>query len=191
MKEIRVEVKIKNNMIYEAIYPIFGSISKFCKATGLNNSKVGALINLRASPMWNGYTKTARKLAEICGYSCEELYPMEMYRNLIKEKIVKTISLNSALIYEENRRIASGEINESIDIRGMCIKSEVRKVINTLSPKQYYTIRRRFGIGDNIERTLEEVAEDMSLSRERVRQIEAKAIRILRHPSRSKSLRII
>ncbi|MEW6002809.1 MAG: sigma-70 family RNA polymerase sigma factor [Nitrospirota bacterium] len=69
------------------------------------------------------------------------------------------------------------------------LKSHIKKIIYTLSPKETDIIRKRFGIGHDSPYTLEEVAQDFDVSRERIRQIEAKAIRKLRHPVRSRKLK--
>jgi RNA polymerase primary sigma factor len=66
---------------------------------------------------------------------------------------------------------------------------QTRKVLATLTPREEKILRMRFGVGDNSEHTLEQVGNDFSLTRERIRQIEAKALRKLRQPSRAKTLR--
>ncbi len=76
---------------------------------------------------------------------------------------------------------------ESVVNKDLC--ENVRKVLATLSPREEKVIRMRFGIGEKAEYTLEEVGQDFEVTRERVRQIEAKALRKLRHPVRSKNLR--
>jgi RNA polymerase primary sigma factor len=68
-------------------------------------------------------------------------------------------------------------------------RREVEKILSTLSEREAQIIRLRFGIGTGYPRTLEEVGRIFNVTRERVRQIEAKAIRKLRHPSRSRPLR--
>ena len=68
-------------------------------------------------------------------------------------------------------------------------RGEVEKVLSTLTDREAKIIKLRFGIDSGYPRTLEEVGRIFRVTRERVRQIEAKAIRKLRHPSRSKSLR--
>ncbi|HOT01152.1 MAG TPA: sigma factor-like helix-turn-helix DNA-binding protein, partial [Acidobacteriota bacterium] len=62
-------------------------------------------------------------------------------------------------------------------------------VLRTLTPRESEVIKMRFGLGDGSEHTLEEVGKKFNVTRERIRQIEAKALRKLRHPSRSKKLR--
>jgi RNA polymerase primary sigma factor len=62
-------------------------------------------------------------------------------------------------------------------------------VLSSLTPREERVLRMRFGIGMNTDHTLEEVGQQFSVTRERIRQIEAKAIRKLKHPSRSKKLR--
>ena len=64
-----------------------------------------------------------------------------------------------------------------------------RKVLATLTPREEKVLRMRFGIGEKADHTLEEVGKDFSVTRERIRQIEAKALRKLRHPTRSKKLK--
>jgi len=63
------------------------------------------------------------------------------------------------------------------------------KVLATLSPREEQVLKMRFGIGERGNHTLEEVGQDFAVTRERIRQIEAKALRKLRHPSRSRILK--
>jgi RNA polymerase primary sigma factor len=67
--------------------------------------------------------------------------------------------------------------------------STTRKVLATLTPREEKVLRMRFGIGEKSDHTLEEVGQDFDVTRERIRQIEAKALRKLRHPSRAKLLK--
>jgi RNA polymerase primary sigma factor len=69
------------------------------------------------------------------------------------------------------------------------LAEQTRKVLATLTPREEKVLRMRFGIGEKADHTLEEVGQDFEVTRERIRQIEAKALRKLRHPSRSKRLR--
>jgi RNA polymerase primary sigma factor len=69
------------------------------------------------------------------------------------------------------------------------LKEQTASVLQSLTPREEQVIRMRFGIGDGSEHTLEEVGQRFSVTRERIRQIEAKALRKLRHPSRSRKLK--
>ena len=75
-------------------------------------------------------------------------------------------------------------------IIAMDLVEQTRKVLATLTPREEKILRMRFGIGEKAEHTLEEVGDDFAVTRERIRQIEAKALRKLRHPSRGKALRV-
>jgi RNA polymerase primary sigma factor len=86
----------------------------------------------------------------------------------------------------EDKKIASpgkAAMNRSL-------QEQTRKTLSTLTPRQEKIVRMRFGIGEKADHTLEEVGQDYNLTRERIRQIEEKALRKLRHPSRSEKLRI-
>ena len=69
------------------------------------------------------------------------------------------------------------------------LAQHTRELLATLAPREARVLRMRFGIGERANRTLEEVGQDFDVTRERIRQIEAKALRKLRHPSRSRSLK--
>jgi RNA polymerase primary sigma factor len=69
------------------------------------------------------------------------------------------------------------------------LSEQTRKVLATLTPREEKVLRMRFGIGEKSDHTLEEVGNDFDVTRERIRQIEAKALRKLRHPTRSRKLK--
>ena len=71
----------------------------------------------------------------------------------------------------------------------MLLKEQLRDVLGTLTPREEKVLALRFGLEDGRPRTLEEVGKEFDVTRERIRQIEAKALRKLRHPSRSKKLK--
>ncbi len=71
----------------------------------------------------------------------------------------------------------------------MNLRATTTRVLASLNPREERILRMRFGIGMNSDHTLEEVGQKFSVTRERIRQIEAKALRKLKHPSRSRVLR--
>ncbi len=86
--------------------------------------------------------------------------------------------------FVEDESIKSPTDNAAQDI----LKSQLLQVIETLTPREQKVIRLRYGLDDSHPRTLEEVGKEFNVTRERIRQIEAKALRKLRHPNRSKKL---
>ncbi len=80
-------------------------------------------------------------------------------------------------------------INPSDAIVNLNLAEQTRRVLSTLTPREEKVLRMRFGIGEESDHTLEEVGQDFNVTRERIRQIEAKALRKLRHPSRSVRLK--
>lgn len=80
-------------------------------------------------------------------------------------------------------------INPSFAMSNLNLVNQTRKVLATLTPREEKVLRMRFGIGEESHHTLEEVGQDFNVTRERIRQIEAKALRKLRHPSRSGKLK--
>jgi RNA polymerase primary sigma factor len=69
------------------------------------------------------------------------------------------------------------------------LREQLCEVLHTLTPREEQVLKLRFGLEDGRQRTLEEVGQQFNITRERIRQIEAKALRKLRHPSRSKKLK--
>jgi len=85
----------------------------------------------------------------------------------------------------EDRAVAS-PVEAVINLN---LKEQTQKVLKTLSPREEMVLKMRFGVGDGSEHTLEEVGQSFAVTRERIRQIESKALRKLRHPSRSQRLK--
>jgi len=69
------------------------------------------------------------------------------------------------------------------------LKEQIEDVLSTLTPREQRVLQLRFGLEDGRSRTLEEVGKEFNVTRERIRQIEAKVLRKLRHPSRSRKLK--
>jgi len=119
--------------------------------------------------------------------------PVDKVRKVLK--IAKEpISLETPIGEEENSHlgdfIEDKKVLSPIDsVVKKDLKDQTMKVLGTLASREEKVLRKRFGIGLDSEHTLEEVGQDFAVTRERIRQIEAKALRKLRHPSRSKKLR--
>ena len=119
--------------------------------------------------------------------------PVEKVRKILK--IAKEpISLETPIGEDEDSHLGDfiedkGVVSPSDAVISMNLSDQTRKVLATLTPREERVLRLRFGIGEKSDHTLEEVGQDFEVTRERIRQIEAKALRKLRHPSRAKRLR--
>ena len=119
--------------------------------------------------------------------------PLEKVRKVLK--IAKEpVSLETPVGDEEDSSLGDfiEDTNALIPVDAAvqtALKSSTTKVLATLTPREERVLRMRFGIGMNTDHTLEEVGQQFSVTRERIRQIEAKALRKLKHPSRSRQLK--
>ena len=103
------------------------------------------------------------------------------------------ISLETPIGEEEDSHLGDfiedrGVVSPSDAVININLKEMTEQVLNTLTPREERVIKMRFGLEDGTEHTLEEVGQNFAVTRERIRQIEAKALRKLRHPSRSRRL---
>jgi RNA polymerase primary sigma factor len=119
--------------------------------------------------------------------------PLDKVRKVLK--IAKEpISLETPIGEEEDSHLGDFIEDKSVTspseaVISVNLAEQTRKVLSTLTPREEKVLRMRFGIGEKSDHTLEEVGQDFEVTRERIRQIEAKALRKLRHPSRSKRLK--
>jgi RNA polymerase primary sigma factor len=148
----------------------------------------------------NKLIRTSRHLVQEMGRepTSEEIakkvgLPLEKVRKVLK-MAKEPISLETPMGEEEKSRLGDFIEDKKIAPPGEAtvshnLKEQTKKVLSTLTPRQEKILRMRFGIEEKANHTLEEVGQDYSLTRERIRQIEAKALQKLRHPSRSKKLK--
>ncbi len=119
--------------------------------------------------------------------------PLAKVRKVLK--IAKEpISLDTPIGEEEDSHLGDfiEDVNATAPTEAVVnynLSAQTRKVLATLAPREEKVLRMRFGIGEKSDHTLEEVGQDFEVTRERIRQIEAKALRKLRHPSRAKKLK--
>jgi RNA polymerase primary sigma factor len=119
--------------------------------------------------------------------------PLDQVRKVLK--IAKEpLSLETPIGEEGDSHLGDfiedkGAVSPADAAVNMNLSEQTRKVLKTLTPREEKVLRMRFGIGEKSDHTLEEVGQDFEVTRERIRQIEAKALRKLQHPSRSKELK--
>jgi len=148
----------------------------------------------------NKLIRTSRYLVQERGYepSPEEIaekmeVSLEKVRRVLKIAR-EPISLETPIGEEEDSHLGDFIEDKKFMIPSeaavnMNLSQQTRKVLATLTPREEKVLRMRFGIGEKADHTLEEVGKDFAVTRERIRQIEAKALRKLRHPTRSKKLK--
>jgi RNA polymerase primary sigma factor len=148
----------------------------------------------------NKLTRTSRALVQELGREpqAEEIaqrmdMPVSKVRKIMKIA-QEPISLETPIGEEEDSHLGDfiedrGVISPIDHVIVANLKEQTGKVLRTLTPREEQVLKMRFGVGDGSEHTLEEVGRSFNVTRERIRQIESKALRKLRHPSRSKKLR--
>ncbi len=134
-----------------------------------------------------GHDPSAEEIAEEMGMSVEKV------RDILKIA-QEPVSLETPIGEEEDSHLGDfiedeGASEPSEAASFTLLKEQLMQVLSTLTPREEKVLRLRFGLEDGRSRTLEEVGKEFNVTRERIRQIEAKALRKLRHPSRSKKLR--
>lgn len=147
----------------------------------------------------NKITKTTRELVQASGKEPTSLEIAEKL-NMPVEKVDGVLKISKEPVSLETPvGEEDSHLRDFIEDKAMLspldfairddMKKRIDKILCSLPPKEEKIIRRRFGIGEDVPRTLEEVGMEFDVTRERIRQIEVKAIRKLKHPSRSKWLR--
>jgi RNA polymerase primary sigma factor len=144
--------------------------------------------------------RATRHLVQVLGRepTAEELsermeLPLEKVK-MVQKIATQPISLEAPVGEEEDSSLGDFiEDKSAVNPQDAAIEGDLSEktleVLGTLAPREARVLKMRFGIGERSNHTLEEVGQDFDVTRERIRQIEAKALRKLRHPSRSKLLK--
>ena len=135
----------------------------------------------------NGHEATPEEIAEVMGMSADKV------REIMKIA-QDPVSLETPIGEEEDSHLGDFIPDDASPAPAdaasyTLLREQLNEVLKTLTPREESVLKLRFGLEDGRTRTLEEVGKEFNITRERIRQIEAKALRKLRHPSRSKRLR--
>jgi RNA polymerase sigma factor (sigma-70 family) len=199
MKDLRIEIKIKNNLLFKRMKEIgCDSVAELSRKSTISQQLIGKLLNFKNCPITRQkgkgnspvegmggfyyWTIGAIKLTNFLKLNPEDIFPEHLRKirnNFYKTEIESARFLNQSkepklleeIIFEKER------------------EETINKVLLTLTPRENFVLRKRFGLDDEGVQTLQEIGIEKDVSRNRIRQIEAKALRKLRHPSRSKYLR--
>ena len=192
----RVKITVRNNLLLTAMEQAgYRYVAEFAREIGYQSSRVGDLIGLREAPIKKDgtFTDMAKKIMEVLGAAPSDLWTVEQL-NMRLEKNVwedKYTTDTVKAILGGNVAQLEGAVYESVEkpddqLSKKDLKAMLLQGLDTITPREKKVVLLRFGLDVGGEHTLEEVAQIMNLTRERVRQIEAKALRKMRDPARSK-----
>ena len=192
VEEYRLKVSVRNNLILKAIEGQgYTNIAKFAKGGGMSLVGLYSLINLKEAPIGveGEFIKPAKELMEILGACPTDLWTTEQLTlSLRKNAVERELSKEAIQIaLQSDARSLIGLPYEEVSEQEQT--ELVKDVLDSLTPREAKVLRMRFGIGNEEVHTLEETGKRFNVSRERIRQMEAKALRKMRHPSRSDKLK--
>lgn len=183
MKEFRVEVRVKNNLLYRAITDAgFDTVAAFSRACGVQQGVIGELLNMSAAPLNKAgeWRPPVLRMAQALRALPEDLFPADyLDRTLKQNKVVREFSADEIVGVI---KIAQ-ETPEQLMIRDDAAQS-LYDALKELNPRSADVLARRHGLFDYEPHTLEDVAKVYKVNRERIRQIELQAMRILKSPNR-------
>jgi len=193
--KVAVSVRVRNGHLAEAARQ-FKTQTAFAEWLEVPAHILSEWLNY-SRPFWCKSEKynpdiVAAKLELICGAPIQEIFPEEVYANKAWLKHSKVAERIADLPVEQ--LLATGAVTalppapDDAVMMGE-LREQIAAALKTLTPRQETVIRRRFGLDGEPPATLEEIGRDLGVNRERIRQTEAKAMRVLRHPRCSRQLR--
>ena len=185
MQDYRVKITIRNERLLAAMEGLgYKSVAEFSRNQGLNSNKVREIFSGKIPPLdREGNPKELTKeILEILNLTIEKAFTEKQLKGFKKHTFEVKIEEEKLL------QIISPAKNQEIKVIEQEVKSKLSEILSTLTPREEKILRMRFGIGMNTDHTLEEVGRKFFVTRDRIRQIEARALRKLKHPSRSKQL---
>jgi len=207
-KDLRLEMKVKNNILWKKIHEKFPTVAAFCrghKALGLSQTQVGRLLAFKVSPFryrgtkrdWTQvkiYRKDCLAIEKALGCPAEILFPEELYEKMLGRATNKSIEISSFSALPSPKKqqllfLPAPDPSPSSQAELRELGEKLETVLKTLTYREREIIKLRHGIGDGFIYTLEVVARIFKISPNRVRQIEGKAINKLQHPVRSNQLK--
>jgi DNA-binding CsgD family transcriptional regulator len=181
--DIALKGKFINHNLWEAIKAQgYSNINEFCRVAGMSASLIGRYINLKSIPVQKNVCK---KLEEKLHCPIDYLFLDDLCAFVKKKPITEVYAHKRVdLLSLENIKGISYVPDLDFDKAG-----EIDKVLDTLTKRERKVVELRYGLDTN-PKTYQEVGEEMSVTPERARQIELRALRKLRHPIRSRELEV-
>jgi RNA polymerase sigma factor (sigma-70 family) len=196
--DLRLEMRIKNNVLYRAVYDKYGSASNFYRQMRkagyeFHSSEVGRLINFKLSPVdkKGNYTKFCEDLSGVLSIRTEDLFPRHLYEKIKVNKETIEISSLASLPSVVRQKINSLPAPAEFDPISVAKENEsvekIREVLGTLPERLRLVVELLYGFSGTVY-TLKEAGEILKVTPSRVGQLELKALRLLQHPSRARPL---
>lgn len=181
---IRVISKIRNNRLMEARERLNLSTREFAQKADINYGIYNNIENLSRYPT----EEQAYRIALVAAVPVEELFPS--YLGSIRKRVsTTTIPEDAVLSLQDAERL---QISSNSSLESEVESRETLKTImndGRLRPREIQILQMRYGLNDGKERELEDIGEELGLSRERIRQIESRALRKMRHPIPRRQMR--
>lgn len=196
MREYRVKITVKNNLLLSAIEAAgYKTQTEFARAAELRVGDVNALVALRAAPIdshLGTFTLHASKIMEALGAAPTDLWTSEQLNMKLKRNSSETMLAAPAIheLLESNAVMMTLPDPEDSVYQGE-VRAIIGDMLKTMTSREADILRKRSGFGARKEMTFQEIADEYGLSHERVMQIQEKAFRKLRHPSRGEPLRVL
>jgi RNA polymerase sigma factor (sigma-70 family) len=172
----------------------YKSVAEFSRDIGLTAQEISSFVALRKAPINQDgeFCPNAKKIMEALGAAPSDLWTTEQLNMKLKRNTTQDLFSAPTIqaILGGNVAQLEGSVYEESEkpeevLNKKELKAELEKVLGTLTPREAKVLQLRFGLDGCEEHTLGEVGDMLNIGKERVRQIEAKALRNMRHPSRS------
>ena len=199
MSDYRVKVTVSNARIRRAIENAgFKTVGALCAHAGLSPSEVGGLVNMKDSPISSktgAWRNIVLELSDALGVAPDDLFSesqrvVKLKTNTGYKDVEESSLVRIAASYINERRLEDLQENAAVEeIADSQVTNIISNALTVLKPRQQKILNMRFGLNGHKEMTLDEVAKDFNLSRDRIRQIEQQALRKLRGRDSAEYLR--
>ena len=191
-KDYRIEVKVKNNKLLQKIEEAgYATVADFCKAANFQQTVVGLFVNMKRAPinkLTGEYSQSFMKIVDFLRCMPEDVFPKAQMQEAMKiNKITTKVDISDVQSLTTSLRSIALPPEQKMIFQEA--RASIQRAMETLTPREQRVLMLRFGFYDGKEHTLDEIGKEFNVSKDRIRQIEQKAIRKMKAPNRSKELR--
>jgi len=187
MNEYRIKVSVKNNLLLTAIEEAgYKTQSEFAKAAGIRETELGRLLSLKSAPItrYGEFSLVAKAVMEALGACPTDLWTEEqLTMELPKNTAEATVGFKDLMAIQSRMTGNLIEYDPSDKVNDSFVSKKVNEVLDELTPREKKVMQLRYGVDGAVEHTYEEIGDMYGVTRERIRQIEAKALRKMKNPN--------